>query len=186
MTTPRGSGASGEICTASQAQALMATMANYITPNDIVAALDARDHGDHSQMGRTRGESQDPPSMTLDDIRFNQTQDGYAIASTAGTSYNPAIDQVIARITPRGNLMGGVLFSYWTGMGGSINMHVAGFHPRWINRAMLFVSFDYPFNQLGVRKIFGQVPMDNSRRHHASTSISAFEKEAVITRRLSR
>ena len=29
---------------------------------------------------------------------------------------------------------------------------------------MLFLAFDYPFNQLGVKRIFGQVPEDN---HHA-------------------
>ena len=117
--------------------------------------------------------------MTLDDIRFNETHDGYAIASTAGTSYNPVVDQVIARVTPRGSLMGGVLFSYWTGFGGSINMHVAGFHPRWLNRTILAVSFDYPFNQLGVRKIFGQVPMDNVRAIAFNLHLG-FEKEVVI------
>jgi RimJ/RimL family protein N-acetyltransferase len=117
--------------------------------------------------------------VNLHDIRFNEVSDGYAIAGVAGTSYNPITDQIIARVTPRGNLMGGVLFSYWTGLGGSINMHVAGFHPRWISRTMLNVCFDYPFNQLGVRKIFGQVPMDN---HHAIrfNEHLGFRKEAVI------
>src|SRR3954453_10025529 len=119
------------------------------------------------------------PMVNLHDIRFNEVSDGYAIAGVAGTSYNPITDQIIARVTSRGNLMGGVLFSYWTGLGGSINMHVAGFHPRWISRTMLNVCFDYPFNQLGVRKIFGQVPMDN---HHAIrfNEHLGFRKEAVI------
>jgi RimJ/RimL family protein N-acetyltransferase len=117
--------------------------------------------------------------VNLHDIRFNETSDGYAIAGVAGTSYNPITDQIIARITPRGNLMGGVLFSYWTGLGGSINMHVAGFHPRWINRTMLSVCFDYPFNQLGVRKIFGQVPMDNLHAIRFNEHLG-FRKEAVI------
>ena len=40
-------------------------------------------------------------------------------------------------------------------------MHIGGLDPHWINRDMLFVTFDYPFNQLGVKRIFGQVPEDN-------------------------
>jgi len=117
--------------------------------------------------------------VNLHDIRFNETSDGYAIAGVAGASYNPITDQIIARITPRGNLMGGVLYSDWTGLGGSIHMHVAGFHPRWINRAMLTVCFDYPFNQLNVRKIFGQVPMDNERAIRFNEHFG-FRKETVI------
>ena len=117
--------------------------------------------------------------MIPHDIRFNHTDDGYAIASRAGTSYNPFVDQIIARLTPGGNLMGGVLFSYWTGAGGSINIHVAGFHPRWINRHMLMVTFGYPFLQLGVRKIFGQVPMDNLHAIRFNEHLG-FKKELVI------
>ena len=40
----------------------------------------------------------------------------------------------------------------------SIAIHMAGWNPHWINRDMLFVTFDYPFNQLGVKRIFGYVP----------------------------
>ena len=30
-----------------------------------------------------------------------------------------------------------------------------GWDPHWINRDMLYVVFDYPFNQLGVKRLFG-------------------------------
>ena len=52
--------------------------------------------------------------------------------------------------------MGGVIFSNYTGE--SIAMHSAAWDQHWINRDMLFVIFDYPFNQLGVKRMFGQVP----------------------------
>lgn len=42
-------------------------------------------------------------------------------------------------------------------------MHVAGFRADWVNRDMLWVGFDYPFNQLGCKKIFGQVAESNRK-----------------------
>lgn len=91
-------------------------------------------------------------------FRFNHEPDGRAIARAAGTAFNPESDQCIARV--RGDeLLGGVVYTSYTGV--SIGMHVAGFDPRWINNDMLWVAFDYPFNQLGCKTIFGQVPEDN-------------------------
>lgn len=40
---------------------------------------------------------------------------------------------------------------------------MAGFRPDWANRDMLWVAFDYPFNQLGCKKLFGQVPESNPK-----------------------
>jgi hypothetical protein len=96
-------------------------------------------------------------------VRFNDIDDGSRIAKTAGNAFNPLVDQVIARCDDNGILMGGSVFTQWTGYGGSVAIHVAGFHPRWINRTILFVTFDYPFNQLGVKKLFGQVPSYNKK-----------------------
>jgi len=50
-----------------------------------------------------------------------------------------------------------VIYSDYTGRGGSIQMHVTCWDPRWISRTLLYVAFDYPFNQLGVKKIFGHI-----------------------------
>jgi RimJ/RimL family protein N-acetyltransferase len=101
--------------------------------------------------------------MLLPNIVFGNVEHGDRIAEAAGTTFNWGVDPVISRVTPQGELMGGVLLSYWTGFNGSVSMHTAGFHPRWVNRVMLWVCFDYPFNQLRVRKIFGQVPEDNDK-----------------------
>lgn len=94
----------------------------------------------------------------MDHIAFNEPADGDAIAQLAGTSFNPKRDVAICRVRDDVRL-GGVIFSHYTGE--SISIHSAGWDPYWINRDMLYVTFDYPFNQLGVKRIFGQVPEDN-------------------------
>lgn len=97
--------------------------------------------------------------MTMNDqILFNQHPDGDEIAKLAGTSFNPKSGTSICR--HRGDeRLGGVIFTHFTRE--SIAIHSAGWNPHWINRDLVFVTFDYPFNQLGVKRIFGQVPETN-------------------------
>lgn len=87
-------------------------------------------------------------------FRFNNSVDGMAIAAKAGAIFNAASDMCVARIE-KGELYGGVIFTAYTGT--SICLHMAGFKPRWANRNMLWVAFHYPFEQLGCKKVFGQV-----------------------------
>jgi RimJ/RimL family protein N-acetyltransferase len=94
----------------------------------------------------------------LDHIRFDNRDDGCAIAERAGTAFNAGRDISICRLRDYDRL-GGVIFTNYTTE--SIAIHSAGWSPRWINRDMLFVTFDYPFNQLGVNRVFGYVPEDN-------------------------
>jgi RimJ/RimL family protein N-acetyltransferase len=94
-------------------------------------------------------------------IRFNDPEDAKRLSESTHVIFNPLADQVIARVDDRGVLVGGVLYKDYTGRGGSIAMHVAGYSPAWINRTILWIAFDYPFNQLGVNKLFGQVPSWN-------------------------
>lgn len=97
--------------------------------------------------------------MAGDDIIVSGNRDyGFRIAGAAGTSFNPIIDQCLAR-EQDGVLLGGVVYQGYTGA--SIQMHMAGFARNWANRDMLWVAFDYPFNQLGCGKVFGQVPESN-------------------------
>lgn len=93
-------------------------------------------------------------------IVFGDHAAGREIAQVSGTTYNPEVDQVIARVED-GVLWGGVTYQGYTGA--SIQMHMAGFVPSWANRDFLWVIFDYPFNQLNCRKVFGQVPETNTR-----------------------
>lgn len=93
-----------------------------------------------------------------DVVEFNNIAHGHEIATTAGTSYNPISDIVIARVR-NGKLLGGCVFQNYTGY--SIGMHTAGFVQRWINRDLLWICFHYPFVQLECEYIFGLVPAFN-------------------------
>lgn len=92
-------------------------------------------------------------------IEFNDKAHGLAIAKSAGCILHPE-DVVISRVTSQGNLMGGVLFKNFTGA--SINIHCASFRVNWLSRDLLWVLFDYAFNQLGCLKVFGPVPSNNT------------------------
>lgn len=94
-------------------------------------------------------------------IVMNNFEHGFAIAKSAGVSLNPAVDQVISRVADDGRLLGGVIYQNYTGA--SVGAHVASFDPHWLNQDMLWVIFDYPFNQLKVTKLLGQV-MSNKEK----------------------
>ena len=96
----------------------------------------------------------------MDEILVNDLTCGKAIAKVAGTDYNPEVNVNFCRVRD-GLRLGGVVFSGYTHE--SIGIHSASWRPRWLNRDLLFMTFDYPFNQLGVKRIFGQVPEDNER-----------------------
>ena len=91
-------------------------------------------------------------------IRFNDIWDGNAIARHAGIFYNPKCDIVICHADGNRRL-GGVLYTNFTGE--SITCHTASWDRHWITRDMIYVCFDYPFNQLGAKRIFGNVPEYN-------------------------
>jgi len=94
----------------------------------------------------------------LDQILFNDSARGEEIAKAVRADYNPRTCVSIVRVRDD-VLLGGVYFFNYTRE--SIHMHVAGWHPFWINRDMLFLTFDYPFNQLKVKRIFGYFPETN-------------------------
>lgn len=93
-------------------------------------------------------------------IRFNHEPHGHAIAQAAGIHFNSTVDIVISREDNGGELLGGVIYQDFTGA--SITIHMAGFKSgNWADRDMLWVAFDYPFNQLKVHKILGYLPSNN-------------------------
>lgn len=98
------------------------------------------------------------------------------IARTAGCFFNPECDHVISR-SVGGRLVGGVIFTGYTGA--SIGIHVASFDTRWIDKDMLWITFHYPFEQLGVQKLFGQVPSSNRKALDFNKKLG-FKEEARI------
>lgn len=96
----------------------------------------------------------------MDDFRFDDPACSGLIASAAGVHFNPVCDRSIARV--RGDVcLSGVLYTNFTHE--SICAHTAVFADRGVNRAMLYMGLDYPFNQLKVKRIFGWVPETNTR-----------------------
>ena len=110
-------------------------------------------------------------------IQFNIVEHGFKIANAIPRPYNPAIDTVISKVTPEGNLMGGVIYDGFTG--GCIFMHQAGFHPHWLSGNMIWLVFDYPFNQLGVNKVAGTINSNNKELLDFNRRLG-FKEEARI------
>lgn len=58
-----------------------------------------------------------------------------------------------------GRLVAGVAFTDYNGV--NVCMHVAAEGKDWLRRQYLWTCFDYPFNQLGVKRITGLVGEGN-------------------------
>ena len=58
-------------------------------------------------------------------------------------------------------ILGGFVIGQYLGAGASALMHVAGEGKRWCTRELLWLVFDYGFNQLDCCKLMGQVRSDN-------------------------
>lgn len=92
-------------------------------------------------------------------IHIGNSEHGRRIAHAAGVGYDPEMDQVLSRVTPEGNLRGGVIFTNYSKV--SIQMHMAGFEKNWATPEFLVANFNYPFNQLEVRQVLAAVPSTN-------------------------
>lgn len=91
-------------------------------------------------------------------IRVNNHNDGYAIANLAGVHwFHPEQFTCIAKIDDSYSTLGGVLYEKWR-KGGSVEVHFAAVRKGWVSRTLLWMAFDYPFNQLECRKVIGFTP----------------------------
>jgi hypothetical protein len=110
-------------------------------------------------------------------IEFNNIVHGFKIAAAIPRHYNPAVDIVVSRVTPEGNVLGGVIYDGFTG--GCIFMHQAGFDARWLTGNMVWLVFDYPFNQLHVNKVAGTINSKNEELLDFNRRLG-FKEEARI------
>lgn len=125
-------------------------------------------------------------------LHINDEIYGKLIARAAGTTFNPYSDQSIVRVEYNEPL-GGVVYSAYTGY--SIHMHVASFEPNWINKDLLWIVFDYPFNQLKVANVFCNVKEKNTRALNFCSKIGfkevtriagIYENQLVVVLRMHR
>jgi len=110
-------------------------------------------------------------------IEFGNIVHGFKIAAAIPRPYNPAIDVVISKVTPEGNLLGGVIYDGYTG--GCVFMHQAGFSRNWLVGNMMWIVFDYPFNQLHVNKVAGTINANNKELLDFNLRLG-FKEEARI------
>ena len=96
-------------------------------------------------------------------------------ADKTGGTYYAGSGQGIG-LEKDGVLIAGVLYDNCTGR--SIQMHVAGVG-NWLSREYLRVCFDYPFRQLGVKKLIGLVDSTNTPALKFDKHLG-FVEEAVI------
>lgn len=59
-----------------------------------------------------------------------------------------------------GQLIAGILYEDWNHA--NVVCHIAGVGKNWLNRNLLWVMFDYPFRQLGVKRITTTVAQSNT------------------------
>lgn len=68
--------------------------------------------------------------------------------------------QALGRLSMEGKLIGVVGYNGFYGK--LCNIHSAGIG-NWICRRLLWMAFDYPFNQLGIVQLIGPVASDNAK-----------------------
>lgn len=89
-------------------------------------------------------------------IHFNDIDHGYRIADVIPRIFNPMADKVISRTDKDGKLLGGVIYEGF--ISNCVFMHQGSFAKHWLSGDMLWLLFDYPFNQLKVGVVCGTVP----------------------------
>jgi len=92
-------------------------------------------------------------------IEFNNLGHMYQLELMVGIVANTRCDITLSRTDDQDRLLGGVIYTNY--LLASIQVHVASFTPRWLNREFLWFAFSYPFDQLKVKTLYGQVHSEN-------------------------
>jgi hypothetical protein len=88
------------------------------------------------------------------EIRVDYPGDGQWIMDRVSGVFSPGYDHSFLALIDGARAGGFALCAY---LGNSMTVHMAGDHPRWCSRDLLWMVFDYPFNQLGVGKLLAPV-----------------------------
>lgn len=68
-----------------------------------------------------------------------------------------------------GELIAGVVYNEYNGV--NINAHIAGIGKNWLTKSFLWVMFDYPFNQIGVKRISAFIEDENKEAIRFDTKL---------------
>jgi hypothetical protein len=110
-------------------------------------------------------------------IRFNDPHAAYLIASAAKIPFVPQLHHCIAEYDSNDILRGGVLFTDY--LGGSVQVHVAGFRLNWASKVLLYLTFQYPFKIIRVKKLIGLVPESNTQARNLNLHLG-FKIEYLV------
>lgn len=81
-------------------------------------------------------------------------------------NYGAATGIGVAR---NGHIIAGVVFNEWNGV--NVNQHVAASELNWMSRQLLWYCFDYPFNQLKVKRITAFMGQGNTAAIRLNTHL---------------
>lgn len=108
---------------------------------------------------------------------FNADVIGPWVSERAGLPpYKHGSASAIGRLKG-GKIVAGVLYEDFNGA--NVVCHIAGEGKNWLNRRFLSIIFDYPFNQLGVKRITGYVLATNKAAQRLDEHLG-FEREFVM------
>ena len=100
---------------------------------------------------------------------------GLWVAEAAGCVWTPMTTAVGWEVG--GKLIAGIMYDGYTGA--SIAMHSRVDDPRKVSREWLFAIFDYPFNQLGVKRVSGLVSSANKKAQRVNEHLG-WQRETTL------
>lgn len=106
---------------------------------------------------------------------FDVRQIGPWVCGRAGGQWTQGRGAGIGRQVD-GKLVGGILYEDYNGA--NVICHIAG-EGNWLNKTFLWMIFDYPFNQLGVRRMTAPVASTNAACINFVERLG-FEREAIL------
>lgn len=101
-------------------------------------------------------------SGSLEGLSFDAEEIGPWVCDGTGGTWISGRGTAIGRLSG-GRLVAGVLYEDWNGA--NVVCHIRGIG-NWATRDYLRIIFDYPFNQLGVRRITCPVDSSNTVSNH--------------------
>lgn len=108
-------------------------------------------------------------------LKFNDPFAIRCVEQACRVGFKPGRDNCVARFNDEGRLLAGVFYTDFNIV--SIQVHVAGFAPNWMDRSLLWVSVDWPYNKLGVNKMIAPVHASNEASlafcHHFGFTVEA-------------
>lgn len=87
----------------------------------------------------------------------------------------------IGVVDDTGAPVAGVIYNTYNPMAGTLEVSMAASSPRWARKGVIKALLFYPFEQLGVRKLFAVLPHTNERALKFIQGIG-FKREATLAR----